>query len=287
MEPERKRLKIDLLSLTTAPIELLAADGSPCGRASGFFYKHDQTHVYYVTNWHVVSGRNPERPKVLPLNWRARTSAKLRLHSTIENKTEFSLARKWDLAVGINDSIGDAPKWLEHKMLGHKVDVAVLKLDKAELDAKAVYKTIADSDLSPDYAEAVMDDVFVLGYPWGFSGGDGVLPLYKRGSIASEPIINQQRLPRFLIDCRTAEAMSGSPVICSHSGIWNPNGKFDGQTVMGTVRKFVGVYSGRLIERDALGAEDPAATDVGQVWRQEVIDEILRHNSPGKPFSEL
>jgi hypothetical protein len=35
----------------------------------------------------------------------------------------------------------------------------------------------------------------------------------------------------------------------------------DGRTVdVGTVNKFVGVYSGRLVEQDAEGGEEPAAT---------------------------
>jgi hypothetical protein len=80
--------------------------------------------------------------------------------------------------------------------------------------------------------------------------------------------------------------MSGSPVVCSHSGLWVPDGKMDDRSILGTIKKFLGVYSGRLIERGAEGGDEPATTDIGQVWKKEVIDEILRTNMVGRPLSE-
>ena len=280
------RSALSWLSLTTAPIELFASDGTSCGRASGFFYSHDCTHVYYVTNWHVLTGKDPSKPRMVGHNWKVPIEAKLRLHSKTGRDGAISLADKLECSIAINDKTGDAPEWLEHPKHGRNADVAVLKVSKADLDTAVIYKTISECDLSPEYRESVMDDIYVIGYPWGLDGGDGVLPLYKRGSIASEPAIDQQGLPRFLVDCRTATSMSGSPVVCSHSGVWMPNGQMDDQSIIGTTKKFVGVYSGRLIERGATDGQEPAATEIGQVWRQEVIDEIVMANQSGKALSE-
>ena len=216
---------MDQLSLCTAPIELFADDGPSCGKtASGFFIRRDEKNVFFATNWHVVTGRDPTRPNLAPLGVKLPCVARLKLHTLVKNKPGMlSLVHKSECRVKLNNADGEQPEWLNIPTMREKADVVVLMLDRAELDENVIYTTIADCQLSPEYQEAVMDDVFVVGYPSGLSGGDGVLPLYKRGSIASEPAIDQQRLPRFLINCRTAEGMSGSPVICSHSGIWSPD----------------------------------------------------------------
>jgi len=47
--------------------------------------------------------------------------------------------------------------------------------------------------------------------------------------------------------------MSGSPVVARHSGILTgPDGKFGGDSMIGTTTKFTGIYSGRLGE-DEMG----------------------------------
>jgi hypothetical protein len=67
-------------------------------------------------------------------------------------------------------------------------------------------------------------DVFVLGYPRGISGG-GRFPLWKRGSIASEPDVNIDNLPMMYIDTATREGMSRAPVYAQEVGFWAPGGK--------------------------------------------------------------
>ena len=60
----------------------------------------------------------------------------------------------------------------------------------------------------------VSADVFVLGYPRGISGGRG-FPI----SIATEPKIDLDGVPKLLIDTATREGMSGGPVIAvAHNG---------------------------------------------------------------------
>jgi hypothetical protein len=76
-------------------------------------------------------------------------------------------------------------------------------------------------------------------------------------------------------------------VICAHSGVRMPSGKMGDKSVIGTVKKFVGVYSGRLYGLDAEEGKLPEATDIGQVWKTSVIDEIVASNCPARKFSEL
>lgn len=276
--------RIDPLSFTTAPIEIFASDGSSCAKASGFFYSRDEKYIHYVTNWHVVACRDPANPNSVAHGWKVPRQAKLTVHKRLEDKPGImSLAHKAEVSIDLNDELGESPNWFEHATFGIKVDVVVLRIGRAAFDAAALYQTITECDLSSTYQESVMDDVFVIGYPWGLHGGDKVLPLYKRGSIASEPIIDQQKLPRFLIDCRTTPSMSGSPVIASHSGVWSPDGQLSQETVMGTINKFVGVFSGRLYDHE--GAAQP--TEICQVWKRSVIDEIIATGVKGRGFCSL
>jgi hypothetical protein len=69
-------------------------------------------------------------------------------------------------------------------------------------------------------------DAFVLGYPRGMSGG-GHFPVWKRATIATEPDIDLDGLPRFYIDTATREGMSGSPVYAQEVGYWLPEGETD------------------------------------------------------------
>lgn len=280
---------LDWLSLTTAPVETFAFDGTSCTRASGFFYGRNDEKFFFVTNWHVVTGRDPSRPNIVGHGYKTPMKMSVRLHKRTARDGAISISSKIDLSVDLNDATGDAPKWFEHSHHGQAADVVVLAIAREAIEEQIILKTIAECDLTAAYSEAVMDDIFVIGYPWGLHGGDSVLPLYKRGSIASEPTIDQQGLPRFLIDCRTSPSMSGSPVICAHSGIWSPNGELDDDALIGTVKKFVGVYSGRLYEQNSSVAQDglQKITDIGQVWKAHVIEEIVTKGRHGKAFSEL
>lgn len=148
-------------------------------------------------------------------------------------------------------------------------------------DGIRAWYAIQEFPYYPGYAPAVMDDVFVVGYPWGLSGGTKALPLFKRGSIASEPTIEIDGLPKFLIDCRTASGMSGSPVIGQRHGVGH-NGD------VGSFQGFVGVYSGRLETNGRLPSEaDTAVSEIGVVWRRSVIDEIIDSGQRGTKLSDL
>ena len=56
--------KINFLSLVTAPVEVLSSTGTTSQNATGFFYMRDEKWIYFVTNWHVVTGRYPTSPQM-------------------------------------------------------------------------------------------------------------------------------------------------------------------------------------------------------------------------------
>ena len=106
------------------------------------------------------------------------------------------------------------------------------------------------------------ETVSVIGYPFGISVG-ATLGLWVTGTIASEPGVEFAGLPMFVIDCRTREGQSGSPVVALRSGwaVVDGQGRLGG----GPYYRFLGVYTGRI----------RGDSDLGLVWKATVVAEIL------------
>jgi len=271
------------LSSVTTPIEAIDSNGVSVGRATGFFYRSRSSDLYLVTNWHVVSARDPAKPQVSK-NGAVPCKLIYKLHAKVDPDNSIQLSQRNQQTLEINSEDGDSPEWLEHPTHRHKVDVVAVKIgNERELEKVCFFGTVSEvEEFEADYQHGVMDDVFVIGYPWGLSGGNEILPLYKRGSIASEPSVDYMNRPAFLIDCRTSKGMSGSPVIVSHSGVWNPDDKMTDRTIFGTVTNFVGIYSGRLRSVEAAGERSlEDISEIGTVWKKHLIDEIVNNGVLG------
>lgn len=270
------------LSNTSVLVEVFSENGKSLLTATGFFVENSLSELFLVTNFHVVTGRTPLEP-TKSKHGAVPTSLKWTVYEVIDGA--IRLQNGSTAEEDINDSDGASPRWLEHPTHRYKVDIVAIPLtNSSELLAKyAVNPLNRYPLLEPRYVPSAMDSVFVVGFPWGLTGG-GALPLFKRGSIASEPMVPQNGLPRILIDCRTAPRMSGSQVMVSHSGLWNPPGTsgFGAQSVIGTVENFLGVYGGRL--EDSKSTE---VSDIGVVWRADALTEILERGVPGTTLDQL
>jgi hypothetical protein len=116
-----------------------------------------------------------------------------------------------------------------------------------------------------DNAE-IFEDIFthvgmecaIVGYPTSHFGGL-MMPVWRRGSIASEPLLPIDGKPMFLLDAATSPGFSGAPVFRRHFGPL-PQQQSDGSLkiladrVMTT--SFVGIYAGRL-QHPHYGGEVP------------------------------
>ena len=281
-------------SLTTALTQVFNSQGRLLSTATSFFYEGSSSDLYLVTNWHVVTGRSPSSPS------KSTTGAvpchiKVRLHRKqprIGDKPNIIVTDIDEVSLTINSASGDDPRWIEHPEHRFSADVVALPLadqlgfrDRFEFNAANKWKEF-HSAYEPD----AMDEVFVVGYPWGLSSsarrGSG-LPVYKRGCIASDPVVDYGKLPCLLIDCRSTPAMSGSPVIASQSGILMPDRKFTANTVIGTVSNFLGVYSGRLFGTESTADECIEVSEIGLVWKASALEAIVGRGSPGTPLTEL
>lgn len=226
-------------------------------RGTGFFWK-DNGEIFLITNWHNVSGIDPfTRKHISP------TAAE-------PNKLTFDVFENGDLNKRRTATLqlfnNEKAAWLEHPVLGSGVDVVAIRI---QMDGHGVFPI--NEMKSDSIVTKVGLDVFILGYPMGIDIHR--LPVWKRGSVASEPEIDVDDLPMFYIDTATAKGMSGSPVIRRGSA-----GEVEGGNFVlgaGTMSRFVGIYSGRLTPKKSSEAH------LGIVWKERVISEIIRGGRAG------
>lgn len=165
-----------------------------------------------LTNYHNVSGRNSITGAVLDPQARIPDElAILHVTSTTNNGI------RWDkMFEPLQDDAG-APRWKEHPQFGPRVDAVALPLtDVDEVVLNPYLGPGAQPSAPIRYGPAEV--VSVVGFPFGMTGG-AAFALWATGFVASEPAVDLDDLPLFLIDCRSRQGQSGSPVIALRSGM--------------------------------------------------------------------
>jgi hypothetical protein len=168
--------QIDQFSLTTVPIEMLFNKTS-LGHATAFVWKHADNRYFLITNWHVVSGRD------------AATGAYLKSHAGRPNKLRAlfnfraMIFEKQPVEINIRDD-DDRPMWLIHAARGWGVDVVAIELPYTGNEPTINLHPI-NMLSSTALLLKISLEVFILGYPFGPEPPG--FPVWKRGSIASEP----------------------------------------------------------------------------------------------------
>jgi len=190
---------MDAFTLTAIPIEQYVND-TLLGHGTGFVWVIEEQY-YLVTSWHVLSmchffaranlRKDGGRPNKLRVLFNVRTG---------------SFDRQW-WEIKIRDD-DDRPLWLVHP--AKPVDVAVLPIPpRPEGLTIALYplNVLASTQLRVE----VGMEVFILGYP--FKIELPAYPVWKRGSIASEPELVRLTTDYMLVDTASRPGMSGAPVI--------------------------------------------------------------------------
>lgn len=208
---------------------------------------------HLVTNRHNVTGRNQETGK--PLSSTGGVPNEIVVIHNRNGRLGEWVARLEPLYSG------DAPRWREHPSLGARADFVALPL--SNLEDVALYPYDTANTGTPIYVGPA-DSVSVIGFPFGITAG-GAFGVWATGFMASEPEVDFGDLPLLLIDCRSRQGQSGSPVIAFRSG--GSVAMTDGNTSVfnGAVWKFIGIYSGRI----------NAESDLGIVWKVSAINELV------------
>lgn len=281
------------LSYTTTKIGCYFNDAH-MGDATGFIFKAAQR-CGLVTNWHVLAGRNPIDGQALERTT-GRIPNRVKFHAAIEiddkRKRDLVHFREFDLPLYNED--GDQ-LWLDAKDDANQRDIAIIPLNRhiPELhdesgDVRAIHggKVTLDPKKDPKSRDIQFSDlkhflprvgaeVFVLGYPKGITP-NGIFPIWKRASIASEPQVgitfgDQEYEDAFYIDALTNQGMSGSPVIY----LARPGDIMltkDNITIEVKAEEpfLVGVYAGR---NGVTGLEGDLA--LGRVWGVSLLELIM------------
>jgi len=245
-------VSIERPSVTSLFLEPCSGD-SPLGVATGFVVARG-SHKYLITNRHIATGRHQETGQ--PLHQSGGLPSRIGIWHHVPGRLGAWEHRYEELL----DSKGK-PRWFVHPIHYERVDVVALALtDTAGID----FHTYPLREVEPKVALAASTGVFIIGYPFGITGG-GKFGVWSRGSVATEPDVDWGELPVFLVDSRTRPGQSGSPVIQYFRGGAVPMA--DGGTAIfsGTVERLVGIYSGRV----------NAESDLGFVWKHSVLGEIL------------
>jgi hypothetical protein len=241
---KQKQISIDPLSLRS--LFIFFTKQETCLYSASGFLIEKKNRYYLITNYHVLSSdeQNDMKPdKVLIYH-----------HST-------SRLGSWEIKTEELYSSNE-PRWIEHKF-GNKIDVIALPLEKTDLTIKLYPLDLNLSNIDMIIHPAM--PVSIIGFPLGIKPG---FPIWKTGHIASDPDIDFNDEPIFLIDATTKSGMSGSPVFVQMNGGYQTK---KGANILSgrPITKFLGIYSSRF------GTKAEGSIDIGKVWKPHVISEIL------------
>lgn len=246
------KILISDLSAQSIYIET-TADGKTLSSATGFIVLNDNK-PYLITNWHVVTGKNPETQEYLIDGY---YPDELVVFHHVKNQLG-----RWTKQVEQLEDLAGKPRWIGHPR-GSQIDVVALPLSIIPSIDNTIQ--LYPFDLSLAYTDLVIEPampVSIIGYPFGLSIERW--PIWKTGHIATDPDLDYGGRPAFLIDATTRPGMSGSPVVVRMwSGFRNRAGTY--RVACGQTTRFLGVYSGTIYD----------TSEIGRVWRPQVIDEIF------------
>jgi hypothetical protein len=214
---------------------------------------------YLITNWHVVAARHTQTGHHL-LKGGTRPS-----HLAAQFNLKVFDFGKEELRIPIRDA-DDNPLWRVHLTHTEHKRIDIVAIDLGSSNQERPFAVYPINDLARDRLKIEIGmDIFILGYPFGAKPPG--FPVWKRGSIASEPDLVRLTDGYYLVDTASRPGMSGSPVIVRS---WS--GHMEQPVVRGSsdrpFNRFIGVYSGRL----PAGSSE---AQIGMVWHESYIDDII------------
>jgi hypothetical protein len=207
------RSGVDRASRTAICIDLLCTSTSGeerhIGSGTGFIHRHGNRD-YLITNWHVVTGRDPNDASHLLRGYPVSPS-KFRLHlPSLDDPSHFLPSASFSLYRG------GCPNWLQTSFehTESREDMVAIPINFGD---KPLIVRIEEFSPPHDQVLRVGRDVVIVGYPFGIQAANP-FPIWKRGYVASEPSILIAGLLKYYIDTPGRPGMSGSPVFMIREG---------------------------------------------------------------------
>ncbi len=258
-DDQRYPLNVELPSLKSLFIETFFGDQLLSTGTATLVSNDHGSHCALITNRHNVTGRHQETGECLSKTLGVPDNIVIHFHKPGKDignwlKVKLPLYRE-----------DGSPFWIEHPSLGADADIVALNLKWGSDVLKLPYYLKLDLDrvgmvISP------AEPLSVIGFPFGLSTS-GKLPIWVTGFLAQELSLVTKENPVFLIDCRTRQGQSGSPVIAfrtsGHRSI--KDGRISASLSGNIAWEFLGIYSGRV----------NLESDLGKVWHVSAIEELL------------
>lgn len=244
-------MKITQPSVMSVYIEM-RFDGQHLASGTAFLAEAKSRPVL-ITNRHNVTGRSQATGQ--PLSKTGGVPNEIKILHNKKNSLGHWIWRTETLYDGT------LPRWIEHPTLKGEADFVALPLSNLSDIELFPYNP---GNAEPDIFVGPADVVSVIGFPFGMNAGGG-LAIWATGFMASEPQVNYNNLPVFLIDCRSRQGQSGSAVIAHRSGGMVSMANGSSAIFGGPIFKLLGIYSGRI----------NAESDLGIVWKASAIAELL------------
>jgi hypothetical protein len=279
-EKQFKSSIVSFESFAVTPIEYIGHNGDILDiHATGFVYQKNNEY-FLVTALHCLTGKNVFNGKYIsPSGFEPFRIAVQPTEILSEGQNQ-----RIRLEMEITDSEDNA-LWLKDPNLDYfKTDIGIVKLPNLNNRKYVSFNSYHEKDS----LAATGSECIVVGYPLR-SDYKPYLPIWRRGSFATEPDIPLDNKPVFLIDDQTSKGMSGSPVIQRTFGplakLVEGEWHIEPDNVVSS--RLIGVYGGRAHDKDDIGP-------IGYAWYANRIDRIIDqspmeniHNITGKLEGKL
>ncbi|TYO95747.1 trypsin-like peptidase [Geothermobacter ehrlichii] len=266
---------IDHISLSTTPIFLRQGE-QVVSQGTGFYFvkKNDENQVLFlVTNYHVLTGSAPNERKP-PIG----DNILFQFH-----ESEIETGRVRNTVLPLFTPSG-RPLWIS-SMTYPEADLAIIPLP-AECSKDCKVFCLSEEWANPRMKIRPATDISLVGYPYGYYDTANALPVWKSGTLASEPSVNFEEKPLVLVDVSAFPGMSGSPVFAVANGMYE---NVDGNSVSpGVVRQFIGIYASmqmvgknkfleEIVHNTKLGIKDYESLEIGHVWKSDLVIDAINN----------
>ena len=249
---------VDFNSLASIPIQ--AQKGrKPLWNGTGFFLKVNDI-IYLITNNHVVGGK-------YHIDEFNRNNKNSLLKDTLPDILKIRLydkkigSYKYE-SLGLEDLKGNflyTKIYENEKDINTLLDVVAIPITGTNSIVPNIKINIYDSTSIGKIKLYNSQQLFVVGFPQNFSN---FYPIWKNGTIASEPNFTSIGNSTFYIDATTRKGMSGSPVLFRNNIIIDP--KEGISFLSGVTTMLIGIYSAQNFD-----------SELGLVTRIETIYKTL------------
>lgn len=253
------KIAIEILSYKSLYIEMYFNDTLLSSATAALIANDKDSHCALITARHNLTGRHQYTGMCLHSQAAIPNTVVISFHPGDDTESEHVRIK-----LPLYRDTGE-PFWIEHPILKANADIAVLNLNWANDVARYPYYLQSELD-SVNLAIGPAESLSVIGFPFGRSR-NGQFPIWATGFLAQELSHITEETPSFLIDCRTRQGQSGSPVVAFRPSGYRVEeaGKVTQVVSPNKAWEFLGIYSGRINDE----------SDLGTVWHRDAIKDLL------------